>query len=92
MRPPPPGWRVVVLRRSADEGAGGEPGREGGDESGAGGQYQAAGHAPDSGTGVYGGAVEAEHYACVAGCCRDQTVLLRGREGPAAQAPCGEGG
>src|SRR5277367_5028549 len=40
---------------------------------------------------VYRGAVEAEHYACVVRCCRDQTVLLRRWEGPAAQTPCGEG-
>lgn len=83
--------RSGVLRRNADEGAGGEPGGEGGDESGACRQYQAADYAPDSGTGIYRGAVEAEHYACVVRCCRDQTVLLRRWEGPAAQTPSGEG-
>jgi hypothetical protein len=55
----------MILHRNTDDGAGCEPGCDGGDKGDAGWQYKAAYESPDSGTGIDRGAVEAEQDTCL---------------------------
>jgi hypothetical protein len=54
-----------MLHRDTDDGAGCEPGGDGGDKGDAGWEDQAARESSDSGTGVDRGAVEAEQDTCL---------------------------
>ena len=58
----------MALHRDADDGAGCEPGGDGGHKGDARWQYKAAYESTDSGTGVDRGAVEAEQDTCLVRC------------------------